>query len=54
MIQYAQMNVCGDWRLDREIGRGAYGVVYIATNGKGERAAGKVCKEILGRLGEDE
>ncbi|MBQ3290605.1 MAG: protein kinase [Kiritimatiellae bacterium] len=38
------MNVCGDWRLDREIGRGAYGVVYIATNGKGERAAVKVCR----------
>ncbi|MBR5549393.1 MAG: protein kinase [Kiritimatiellae bacterium] len=38
------MNACGDWRLDREIGRGAYGVVYIATNGKGERAAVKVCR----------
>ena len=35
---------CGDWRLDREIGRGAYGVVYLATNGKGERAAVKVCR----------
>lgn len=33
-----------DWRLDREIGRGAYGVVYVATNGKGERAAVKVCR----------
>ena len=44
MIQYAQMNVCGNWRLEREIGRGAYGVVYIAANGKGERAAVKVCR----------
>ena len=35
---------CGDWRLGREIGRGAYGVVYLATNGKGERAAVKVCR----------
>ena len=44
MIQYAQMNACGEWQLDREIGRGAYGVVYIAANGKGERAAVKVCR----------
>ena len=44
MIQYAQMNVCGNWRLEREIGRGAYGVVYIAATGKGERAAVKVCR----------
>ena len=35
---------CGDWRLVCEIGRGAYGVVYAATNGKGERAAVKVCR----------
>ena len=35
---------CGNWRLDREVGRGAYGVVYIATNGNGERAAVKVCR----------
>ena len=35
---------CGEWRLGREIGRGAYGVVYIAANGKGERAAVKVCR----------
>lgn len=35
---------CGDWNLDREIGRGAYGVVYLATNGKGKRAAVKVCR----------
>ena len=35
---------CGDWRLVREIGRGAYGVVYIAANGNGERAAVKVCR----------
>ena len=35
---------CGDWRLDREIGHGAYGVVYAAVNSKGERAAVKVCR----------
>ena len=35
---------CGAWRLDREIGRGAYGVVYGAVNGKNERAAVKVCR----------
>ncbi len=35
---------CGEWRLGREIGRGAYGVVYVASNGMGERAAVKVCR----------
>lgn len=35
---------CGEWRLGREIGRGAYGVVYVAANGMGERAAVKVCR----------
>ncbi len=35
---------CGDWRLDREIGHGAYGVVYVAVNGKDECAAVKVCR----------
>ena len=35
---------CGEWRLGREIGRGAYGVVYVASNGNGERAAVKVCR----------
>jgi hypothetical protein len=35
---------CGNWRLDREIGRGAYGVVYLAAIGKGECAAVKVPK----------
>ena len=35
---------CGEWRLEREIGRGAYGVVYSAVNGKGGRAAVKVCR----------
>lgn len=34
---------CGAWTLGREIGRGAYGVVYFATNGRGETAAVKVC-----------
>ena len=36
--------VCGEWRLEREIGRGAYGVVYIAVNVKGRRVAVKVCR----------
>ncbi len=35
---------CGAWRLVREIGRGAYGVVYLATRGRGECAAVKVCR----------
>ena len=35
---------CGQWRTGLEIGCGAYGVVYLATNGKGERAAVKVCR----------
>ena len=33
----------GDWRLDQEIGRGAYGTVYLAVGPGGERAAVKVC-----------
>ena len=36
--------VCGAWRLDQEIGRGAYGVVYLAAGAGGERAAVKVCR----------
>ena len=39
-----EMSCCGDWRLDCEIGHGAYGVVYAAVNSKGERAAVKVCR----------
>lgn len=40
---------CGDWRLEREIGHGAYGVVYYAANSKGELAAVKVClRETIG------
>ena len=35
---------CGQWRLAREIGRGAYGVVYLATGPGGERSAVKVCR----------
>lgn len=35
---------CGSWRLEREIGRGAYGVVYFAVAPDGERAAVKVCR----------
>ncbi len=36
--------MCGVWRLGREIGRGAYGVVYAAANAGGERAAVKICR----------
>ena len=44
-----EMSCCGDWRLDCEIGHGAYGVVYAAVNSKGERAAVKVClRETIG------
>lgn len=35
---------CGGWRLGREIGHGAYGVVYAATKDRGECAAVKVCR----------
>jgi len=35
---------CGGWRLDREIGRGAYGIVYLAEGANGDRAAVKVCR----------
>ena len=35
---------CGGWRLLREVGRGAYGVVYLALGPDGRRAAVKVCR----------
>ena len=35
---------CGAWRLDREIGQGAYGVVCLAVGPGAERAAVKVCR----------
>ena len=35
---------CGDWRLEREIGQGAYGVVYLAVGSDCVRAAVKVCR----------
>ena len=35
---------CGVWRLEREIGQGAYGVVYLAVGSDGVRAAVKVCR----------
>lgn len=35
---------CGKWKLNREIGRGAYGVVYAATGPDGEAAAVKICR----------
>ena len=35
---------CGDWRLEREIGQGAYGTVYLAVGPRGECAAVKVCR----------
>ena len=40
---------CGDWRLEREIGQGAYGVVYLAVGSDCVRAAVKVCcREAVG------
>ena len=40
---------CGTWTLGREIGRGAAGVVYLATDFEGKFAAVKVClREELG------
>ena len=35
---------CGQWRLVREIGSGAYGVVYFAVGSGGDVAAIKVCR----------
>lgn len=35
---------CGAWKLEREIGHGAYGVVYLAVGPGGEHAAVKVCR----------
>ena len=35
---------CGRWHLEREIGHGAYGVVFLAEGPDGERAAVKVCR----------
>lgn len=39
-----QLPSCGSWRLRREIGHGAYGVVYLAVAPDGECAAVKVCR----------
>ena len=35
---------CGKWKLEQEIGRGAYGVVFRAVGSGGECAAVKVCR----------
>jgi serine/threonine protein kinase len=35
---------CGQWHLEREIGHGVYGVVFLADGPDGERAAVKVCR----------
>ena len=34
----------GEWKLAREIGRGAYGIVYLATGPDGNRVAIKMCR----------
>ena len=49
MQEGAPMNVspdlnCGEWKLSKEIGRGAYGVVYMAVNSSGKRVAVKICQ----------
>lgn len=36
---------CGTWKLGREIGKGAYGTVYLARNAEGGWAAVKVCRK---------
>ena len=43
-MQTISQTICGPWRLVREIGRGAYGTVYLAEKDDGERAAVKVCR----------
>ena len=44
MKENPQLPSCGSWRLKREIGHGAYGVVYLAFSPDGEPAAVKVCR----------
>ena len=45
----SQVEKCGVWTLRREIGRGAAGIVYLATAAVGRFAAVKVCfREELG------
>jgi serine/threonine protein kinase len=39
-----ELTVCGQWRLVREIGCGAYGTVHLAIGPGSERAAVKVCR----------
>jgi len=42
-LQPTEKRTCGKWKLVREIGQGAYGIVYAATGPSGKRAAVKVC-----------
>ncbi len=44
VMQDAKAPSCGMWRTGSEIGRGAYGVVYLATGPDGAMAAVKVCR----------
>ncbi len=39
-----QQPTCGVWKLEREIGRGAYGIVYSAHGPDGKAAAVKLCR----------
>lgn len=39
------METAGIWKLGREIGKGAYGVVYLARNAEGGWAAVKICRK---------
>ncbi len=43
-MQETKAPSCGQWRTGSEIGRGAYGVVYLATGSDGAMAAVKVCR----------
>ena len=45
MLSDENMPQCGEWRLLREIGRGAYGVVYFAVGPDSTNAAVKVCRK---------
>ena len=49
MNERLSLGTNGAWILDKEIGRGAYGKVYLAVGPSGERAAVKVCRRGFAR-----
>ena len=44
MTVQSSLGTKGEWRLESEIGHGAYGKVYLAVGTSGERVAVKVCR----------